>query len=189
MDDAKIIALYFDRNEIAINVTAEKYGRYCYRVANNILADRSDSEECVNDTYMNAWNSMPPKRPTKLAAFLGKITRNLAIDRYKRLNSEKRGRGQIPLVLDEMKYCLEYDTSLEALTDSMVIAEVLNRYLSEKDVEKRRMFLQRYYYFSSIKDIAHDSGCSESKVKMTLMRMREELRALMIKEGFTYEVR
>ena len=189
MDDERIIDMYFARNEHAIEATSLKYGRYCYRIANNILADRSDSEECVNDTYMNAWKSIPPRRPSKLSSFLGRITRNIAIDRYKLLNAEKRGRGQIPLVLDEMKYCFECDSSVESLTDSIVIGQVLNKYLSEKGDEKRRMFLQRYYYFSSIKDIAYDIGCSEGKVKMTLMRMREELRALMIKEGFTYEVR
>jgi len=125
MDDSKIVDLYFARNEAAIRVTAEKYGRYCYRVASNILPDRSDCEECVNDTYLNAWNSIPPHRPSKLSAFLGKITRNLAIGRYKRLSAHKRGKGQIPLVLDEMKYCLECAPPLDALADSMVIGEIL----------------------------------------------------------------
>ncbi|MBQ8524330.1 MAG: RNA polymerase sigma factor [Clostridia bacterium] len=184
MDDSKIIELYWQRSECAISATSEKYGKYCYAIAYNILGNRSDSEECVNDTYLRTWESIPPKRPSKLSAYLGMITRNLSIDRYRSMSVEKRGKGQIPLVLDEMRYC--FDTC-DDLVDSIAISEVINAFLKGLSDEKRRIFLRRYWYFSSIKEIAKDFGYGESKVKMMLLRLREELLMHMNKEGYSYE--
>jgi DNA-directed RNA polymerase specialized sigma24 family protein len=109
MDDSKIVELFFDRSELAISETSKKYGRYCHYIAYNILRNNKDAEECVNDTYLRAWNSIPPKRPNKLQTYLGKITRNLALNMLEKLTAQKRGKGQIPLVLDELGECIPDD--------------------------------------------------------------------------------
>ena len=113
MEDAKIVQLYWDRNELAIPVTADKYGSYCASIANNILDSREDAEECVNDTYLNTWNSIPPNRPNILSTYLGKITRNLSFDRFRHRHADKRGGGEIELVLDELGECVSGADTVE----------------------------------------------------------------------------
>lgn len=183
MDDKQIIDLYWARSENAIMQTANKYGRYCHYIAFNILHNDEDSKECVNDTYLKAWNAMPPQRPNRLSVFLGKITRNLSLDRYKRYNAEKRGYGQITYVLDELKACVPADDNVEQIVDDVVLTEVLNRFLASLPAETRIIFMRRYWYFCSIKDIAADLKVSESKVKMSLLRSRDKLRHLLEREG------
>ena len=114
MDDKRIVDLYWERSETAISETAKKYGRYCHYIAFNVLHNDEDSEECVNDTYLNAWNSMPPHRPSVLKTFLGKLTRNISLNKYKQLTAEKRGNGQMPLIIDELHECLPATESTES---------------------------------------------------------------------------
>ena len=185
MDDIQIVDLYWQRSETAISETSNKYGKYCHYIAFNILNNNEDSEECVNDTYMQAWNSMPPHRPSVLKTFLGKITRNLALDKYKYLTAKKRNTGQMPLIFDELKECLPNLDNTENIIDDIVLTEILNRFLSSLSVEKRKIFMRRYWYLSSIKEIAADYKMNESKIKMSLLRSRNELKKLLEKEGIS----
>ena len=184
MGDQQIIDLYWARAENAISETAHKYGRYCHYIAYNILHNDEDSEECVNDTYLKAWNVMPPQRPNKLSTFLGKITRNFALDRYKYNSREKRGGGQMPLVIDELAECVSTTDTTNHIIDDMVLVDCFNRFLATLPAETRKIFMRRYWYFSSIKEIANDFSISESNVKMTLSRVRNKLKQLLEKEGF-----
>ena len=183
MDDSKIIELYMDQSEQAISETARKYGRYCHYIAYNILHNDEDSEECVNDTYLRTWNSIPPKRPNKLQTFLGKITRNLSLNKYEKQSAEKRGSGQIPLILDELTECIPADRNSETLVEDMVIKETLDRFLENLSADARKIFVRRYWYMSSVKEIAEEYGLSESKVTVTLFRTRQKLKTVLEKEG------
>ena len=183
MNDQKIVELYWARSEAAIDETAKKYGKYCHRIAYNILFDDEDSKECVNDTYLNAWESIPPHRPNPLATFLGKITRNLSLNRYQRKNAAKRGGGQLPLVLDELYECIPAPGSEDQIIDDLLLAELINRFLSELSPESRRIFMRRYWYMSPIAEIAKSYSITQSKVKMSLLRSRNALKELLIKEG------
>ena len=183
MDDRQIIELYNERSEAAIWSTADKYGRYCHYVAYNILFNEQDSEECVNDTWFRAWNTIPPQQPSRLSTFLGKITRNLALDKYKYYNREKRGGGQAALVLDELNKCVPAADSTEQAVSDKLLVEVLNSFLRSLPAEKRQMFVRRYWYLSSVSEIAKDFGISESNVKVTLLRTRNKLKRVLEKEG------
>lgn len=182
MDDQQIIALYWARAEDAIAETAKRYGRYCYKIANNILHSREDTEECVNDTWLRAWDAMPPHRPERLDAFLGKITRNLALNRWEKAATTKRGGGQVGLALEELRDCLPSADSVESAIDTMALTEALNRFLAALPAETRRIFIQRYWYMRPIKVIAAELGVGESKVKMTLLRTRAELKQYLEQE-------
>lgn len=183
MDDQQILKLYNERSEAAISETAAKYGRYCHTIAYNILCNEEDTEECVNDTYLKAWKSIPPQVPNKLSAFLGKITRNLALDKYRFYNSAKRGGGQTALALEELLECVPAVDSTEHAVSDKLLVEVLNRFLEELPLEKRRIFMKRYWYLQSIQKIAGELAISESKVKMTLLRTRSKLKQTLEKEG------
>lgn len=185
MEDNKIVDLYWARSETAISETARKYGRYCHYIAHNVLHNGEDSEECVNDTYMRAWNSMPQHRPSVLKTFLGKITRNLALNRYKTLTAEKRNQGQVPLALDELHECIPGEDNTEHIADDMALAEIFNRFLGSLSTEQRKIFMRRYWYLSPVKEIAADYRMGESKVKMSLLRSRNELKRLLEKEGIS----
>ena len=183
MDEKEIMELYWARSERAIDETARKYGRFCHSIAFNILANREDSEECVNDTWLHTWNAIPPRKPNKLAAFLGKITRNLALKKYEKYTAAKRGGGQVPLALEELAECIPDPDSMERRMDDRMLADVLNVFLSGLSPETRRIFLRRYWNLSSVKEIAMEYGISESKVKMSLMRTRGKLRSFLEQEG------
>ena len=143
MDDAKIVQLYWDRNEQAISVTANKYGNYCTSIAINILGNREDAEECVNDTYMNAWNSMPPHRPNILSTFLGKIVRSLSIKRYKHNTADKRGGGQATVVLDEIAEFVSDTDSVEQEIDHRELVKAIDSFLDRLPTDKRSIFVCR----------------------------------------------
>lgn len=183
MDEKEIIDLYWARSELAIVETDKKYGPFCHRIAFNILFDREDSEECVNDTYFSTWNAIPPKRPEKFSAFLGKLTRNLAITRCRKKNAQKRGRGELPLALEELGSCVPDKKTTEEIYDSKLLVSALNRFLADLPGETRRIFLQRYWALSSVKEIASLYDISESKVKMSLLRTRTKLRSFLEQEG------
>ena len=183
MEDNQIIQLYFDRSEEAISQTAVKYGRYCHTIAYNILHNFEDSEECVNDTYWKTWGSIPPRKPKKLAAFLGKITRNLSLDVYRHYSADKRGGGEMSIALDELGECVSSWCSMDDYADEMLLVDTLNRFLASLSAENRKIFMRRYWYVSSVKEIADDYGITESKVKMSLPRSRNQLKAVLEKEG------
>ncbi len=185
MEDKEIVDLYWLRSESAISETRSKYGKYCYAIAYNILCNIEDSEECVNDTYLRAWNSMPQHRPSVLKTFLGKITRNLALNRYKVLSAGKRDHGRVPLALDELRECVPGEDNTAHIVDDLALAEILNQFLSSLSVDQRKIFMRRYWYLSSIKEIAEEYGVGESKVKMSLMRSRSKLKTLLETEGVT----
>ena len=183
MDDRQIIELYNERSEAAISETADKYGKHCRYIAYNILYNDQDSEECVNDTWLRAWNTIPPQQPNKLSAYLGKITRNLALDRYKFYNREKRGKGQTTLVLEELSECISDGNRTEQEIDVRLLVESLNTFLRNLPAEKRRILVRRYWYLSPVSEIARDFEMSESSVKTILHRTRIKLKHFLEKEG------
>ena len=184
MDDAQIVQLYWDRSEQAIPATADKYGNYCTSIAKNILVNKQDAEECVNDTYLNAWNSIPPNRPGNLSTFLGKITRNLSIKRYNRNAADKRGGGQLPVVLDEMLELVSDTDSVEQEIDRRELVKAIDTFLEGLSREKRGIFVCRYWYFDSIPAIASRFGMTENHVSVTLNRIRSKLRKYLTEKGF-----
>jgi RNA polymerase sigma-70 factor (ECF subfamily) len=153
------------------------------KIAYRILGDLQDSEECTSDTFLAAWNTIPPKRPENLKTYLAKLARNLSLNRYKTYTAEKRGAGQVPLALDELQECIPATESTDQIVDDIVLVDLLNRFLASMPAEKRRIFMRRYWYLSPITEIATDFSVSESKVKMSLLRSRNELKLLLEKEG------
>lgn len=180
MTDQQIIDLYFARSERAIQETHAQYGRYCYQIAYNILHIPEDSEECLSDTYLSAWNRIPPTRPSILSVYLARITRSLSIDRWRSSHSLKRGGGQLPLAIHELDGALGTGEDLEEQTIS---AQMLNTFLRSLPVTERDVFLCRYWYLDSIRDIARDFGFSESKVKSMLLRTRRKLKDYLTEGG------
>ncbi len=182
MQDKEIVGLYLERNEKAIKETERKYGAYCMSIARNILYSLQDSQECVSDTYLRMWNSIPPHRPQNLRAFVAKITRRLALNMYEKSSAKKRGKGTVQLVLDELSECIS-DGKGGDITQDFVITETVNAFLAGLSEQNRNIFVRRYWYMSSVKEISGEYGMGESKVKMRLMRMREELKDALEKEG------
>ncbi len=182
MDDARIIELYWQRNETAVRETKAKYGRRCYAIAYNILHDRSDAEECENDTYMDAWNSMPPHKPTALAAFLGAITRRVALDTWRKKTAEKRG-GDLTVSLGELEECIPSGKDIDERLTAASLAASINTFLYTLPETECNVFVRRYWHFDSIGSICARYGFGQSKVKMMLLRTREKLQAHLEKEG------
>lgn len=182
MDDERIVELYWARSEEAITETAAKYGPYCHYISYNILRSHEDAEECVNDTYVRAWNNMPPRRPNRLATFLGKITRNLSLNRHKTLHAVKRGGDEMALALAELEECVGGSDVEEAVEERRLTA-CIDAFLASLSRSKRRVFVRRYWYLSPIEEIAAEYGMSESKVTSMLFRLRKQLRAELEKEG------
>lgn len=180
MEDIKIVELYWNRDESAINESRTKYGGYCSTIANNILHSAEDTKECVSDTWFRAWNTMPPQKPDRLAVFFGRITRNLAIDRYRRDKSQRYGGGQTALCLDELGECIGEDSPIE---DTLELKELLNRFLRDLSEKNRNIFLLRYWYMMPVAEIANRNSISEGAVKMILHRVRRKLRDYLDKEG------
>lgn len=183
MEDHAIIELYWERSEDAISKTAAKYGGYCYTIAYNILSNNEDAEESVNDTWLAAWNTMPPRRPKLLAAFLGKMTRYISLDRWKNRTARKRGGGEVPLVLEELEECISGDDSVEKEYLQKEFAKSLNQFVEDLPDVERKVFLCRYWYMDSIEIIAERFGFSESKVASMLHRTRGKLRKMLEQEG------
>ena len=184
MDDKSIVDLYFSRNQDAITQTDKKYGRYCYSIAYNILNNKEDAEESVIDTYMTAWRAIPPRRPSVLSTFLGKITRHVAIDRWRARSAAKRGGGEVPLALEELKDCISGMQDVEMEYERKEVLKTYVKFLEALPTTERRVFLCRYWYVESIETIADKFGFSQSKVKTMLHRTRVNLRKQFAKEGF-----
>ena len=184
MDDKSIVDLYLNRNEEAITHTDEKYGRYCFCISYNILTNREDAEESVSDTYMAAWNAIPPQRPSVLSTFLGKITRHISIDRWRARSAEKRGGGELPLALEELNDCIAGMQNVEMEYERKEISRAYLKFLDALPITERRVFLCRYWYVDSIEMIAERFGFSQSKVKTMLHRTRLKLRKQLAEEGY-----
>lgn len=183
MDDETIVGLYWTRQESAIAESERKYGSYCRAIADNILHSREDSEECVSDTWLHAWNAIPPKRPAILSAFLGKITRNLALDRWKLQHAEKRGGGSVALALDELVECIPSGGGLERVLDEKALSSTLDAFLRTLPERECNVFLRRYWYSDSVRDVARRFGMNENSTKSMLFRTREKLRKYLEGEG------
>lgn len=183
MEDRQIIALYFLRSEDAISATERKYGAYCFSIARNILQDPEDALEAVNDTYLGAWNAIPPHKPQSLAAFLGKITRRISINKWQAAHAQKRGGGEIPLALEELSECIPSPMDPEQAFAGKELSALLNRFVRELPETERKIFLCRYWYLEPVKVTARRFGFSQSKVKSMLFRTRNKLKTELEKEG------
>lgn len=183
MEDSRIIEMYWQRDEQALTHTREKYGAYCHTIAWQILHSREDAAECENDTYLRAWNAMPPDRPHGLRAYLGAITRRLSLDRWRERKSAKRGGGEVALSLEELGECVSHPDTVPAAVEAGEVSAILSDFLRSLPSAECDLFLRRYWYFDSVAQIARRYGYSESKVKMTLRRTREKLRVALEKEG------
>ena len=183
MKDEKIVDLYWAWSEKAISETNAKYGRYCRTIAYNILADREDADECLNDTYLKAWNSMPKNRPERLAPYLGKLTRWLSLTRLRENNRLKSGGGELPLVLDELDEILDSGTDIQKELEIRELNLAIRILLDGLDQEERDIFLSRYWYVASVREIAEKYGYTESKVSTMLHRTRKKLLRQLKEEG------
>lgn len=182
MDDASIIALYFDRNEQAIRETADRFGTACMSNAMHILGSREEAEECVNDTYFELWRSIPPQRPEHLTAFILTVVRHLAMNRIKHRQAKKRGGTSVQLALEELDNILPAEDDVEGQAERNVTADAINHFLGTLTKEQRILFLRRYWHFQTPKEIAAALNLSESNVRVTLMRLRTKLKEFLEKE-------
>lgn len=183
MEDSAIIELYFERNENAISETDHKYGDYCCAIARNILSSRQDSEECVNDTWLRTWNTIPPQRPRVLRQFLAKITRNLSIDRYRAETAQKRGGGQTELALEELQECICVNGDPAGLMEMEVLKTAIGAFLKQLPDRERSIFLRRYFYVEDFAEIGQRYGLKDTNVRLILSRTRKKLAHHLQKEG------
>ena len=181
MEDQRIVDLYWNRDEDAILHTQRKYGGLCQTIANNILGNPQDAEECVNDAYLKVWNSIPPERPESLLSFLSRVVRNISLDKYRFNRAEKRSRGA-DIMFSELEECLS-DESLAALNEDEGIVDAINRFLKTLDQENRILFVRRYYYMDSNEMLAKTFGMNDNTIRQRLFRMRENLKKFLEKEG------
>lgn len=184
MEDTQIIDLYWARSEDAIRVSDEKYGAYCFTVASNIVESREDAEECVNDTWLRAWNAMPPERPSRLRMFFAAITRNLSLDRIRERLACKRGGGAVLLALEELSECVSGSPEVEDTVIASALAASVNRFLDTLREPSRGIFLRRYFFFESVDEIAHARGVKPGTISVSLHRTKKALREHLKKEGF-----
>ena len=184
MTDDRIIGLYLERSEDAVTETQRQYGRYFTSIAYGIVRNESDAEEIVNDVYLQAWNTIPPEHPDSLKAFLGRMTRQLAIKKLEKNTAKKRGEGQYPAVIDELTECVSGDDS-EDIPDQIALRDALNRFLRTQPPEVRGVFIRRYWHMQSIADIAGACSMGENRVKSQLMRTRKKLKKYLMEEGFS----
>ncbi len=183
MQDFEIVDLYWARSENAISETDNKYGRYCRKIAMNVVGNDEDSEECINDTYLSAWNTMPEERPDLLAPYLATIVRNHALTLYRKLHSKKRGAGQTALALDELNDVAD-SSSTEDVVDMSLLSGHINKFLADLKTNERIVFVRRYFYVDPLSEIAAAMGMSEPGVKSLLFRLRGKLKACLAEEGY-----
>ena len=183
MEDREIVELYWRRSEEAIQASQRKYGGYCTAIARNILLNFQDAEECLNDTWIGAWNAIPPHRPVRLRLFLGKITRVLACDALRARNARKRGAGQVPAALEELSECVSAAGNLEEAVEARELEELVNRFLHTLPERDCNLFLRRYWYAEPLEAAAERYGLKVNTVKTSLFRTRKKLKAYLEKEG------
>ena len=184
MTDEAIVALYFARDEQAIQESKNKYSRFLLSIAERILHRTEDAEECENSTYYQAWRTIPPNQPRQLGAYLGKIIRNYALQNLRANNADRRGGGAVSASLNELDFCLPDTHSVEEALDAALLAEALNRFLLTLSKSTRQIFVLRYWYCMEIREISDIFSYKESRVKMILLRTRQKLLAYLEKEGF-----
>jgi len=184
MDDNHIVDLYWQRDERAINETEIKYGKYLHSISRSILLNDDDAKECVNDTYNDAWQSMPPHHPAILSTFLGKIIRRISIDLWRKRNADKRGGGELSIVLDELQECVSGKDDVETEIERQELKKKINDFILSLPVPDRQIFMCRYWYMNSVSEIAKQFGYSESKIKSMLYRIRNKLRKMLEMEGY-----
>lgn len=182
MQDEQIIELYWTRSQQAIQETADKYGGFLGKISWNILCNREDAEECVNDTYLRAWNAIPPTRPSAFQTWLARIIRNLSLDRWKQRQADKRG-GGMELLLGELEDCIPASQGRpDRVLEEQALADLIGAFLRQLSQENRRIFLRRYWYGEPVADIASGLGCGQGKIKSSLYRTRQGLRTYLEKE-------
>lgn len=184
MEDSKIVELYLQKNENAIKETEIKYGAYCFAIADNILHNREDSEECVNDTWLKTWNAIPPQKPIKLQMFLAKITRNLSFNRFNTRSAKKRGGGEIIFVLEELAECLACESDIASEYETQELGQCLRRFVRSLPERDGNIFVRRYFFTETIAEIATKYGLTENNIAVILSRTRNKLRKHLKKEGF-----
>ena len=184
MEDSCIVDLYWKRSQNAISETSKKYSKYCYSIAYNILYNAEDADEAVNDTYLGAWNSIPPHRPTVLSTYLGKITRRVSINKLNERKADKRGGGEIFIALDELSDCIPSKGRVEEVVEQKELIHDINNFLAQTQKDDRDIFVLRYWFVMPIRDISIKLNMSESKIKSVLFRMRKKLNKFLKKEGY-----
>ncbi len=185
MEDKKIVDLYWARSQRAIEETSKKFGHYLKSVSFNILRNNEDASECVNDTYLKAWNSMPNARPYYLKGFLSKITRNISLDLYKKNNALKRGKGEVEITIDELSEIISSGNNIDEKIDEMYILDIINKFLDNLGREKRKIFLMRYFYINSIEEISKNLNMSKNSITTILFRLRNDLKKELEKGGIS----
>ena len=185
VEDREIVALYLARSEKAITATDERYGKYCRSIALRILHDERDVEECVSDVYRHIWSVIPPQSPSSLRAFLGAVTRHLALDCYDRRMTQKRGAGEVPLLLEELADCVPTAENGDTQTETIVIRDTLDRFLEQLPPAERWLFLRRYWYADTVQELARATDMRENAVSVTLYRIRKKLKTALEKEGIS----
>ena len=186
MNDREIVNLYWQRSEQAISETEQKYGRYCHRIAYNILESSEDSEECVNDTWMSAWNAMPDKRPERLGPFLARITRNLALTKIVRRTAKKRGGGEAELALEELDECLSSGWQLEMEIETRELSRAIDAFIGKLPEKEQLVFVGRYWFVATERELAKKLGMSRSGVAAMLKRIRAKLKTYLLTEDLWY---
>lgn len=184
MEDEKIVSLYWHRDEAAIRETEIKYDRYLQKIAYNILANHEDSRESVNDTYLAAWKSIPPQKPSVLSTYLAKLTRRISIDLFRRRTRQKRLSGEYAISLEELGDCVSGGNTTEEIVSVKLLADAIGIYLRTQPAEVRNAFIARYYFLDPVKEVAKNCGMTESKCKTVLYRARLGLKEYLEKEGF-----
>lgn len=184
MTDEKILELFFQRNEVAIAETNRKYGAYCYQIANAILNNPEDAEECLNDTWMKTWYSIPPAQPIHFRLFLAKIVRNISFNKYKAKYAKKRGEGELALVLEELEECIASQSDVESVFLAEELQETINTFVCNLPEKEGNIFIRRYFYLDSVKDISKRYHLTENHVSVLLNRTRNKLKTVLQKEGY-----
>ena len=181
MQDVQIIELYWNRDERAIMESDRSYGAYCRKIAMNILSSNEDAEECVNDTWHRTWNNIPPQRPNSLAAFFGRIVRNLSISRFRVNRAQKRFDG-ITILLSELDECVPARNSVENEFEGKILSEIIDRWLARLLKDDRVLFIRRYWFGEAVNALAQEYGCSQNQMAQRMMRLRKELK-LALEQG------
>lgn len=184
MEDTQIVGLYFERDEAAISETAAKYGAYCHGIALNILSINADADECVNDAYLQAWNSIPPQKPDRLGAWLGKVVRNIALNLWKKNRRQKRHAGMEQL-LNELEDCIPSPATVEREIEEQELTEVINTWLAALPKNDRILFVRRYWNGEAVAALARESGTSPAKMAKRMYRLRQNLKSMLEQEGYS----
>ena len=184
MQDEKIVELYWERNESALKETQDKYGKYLFKIAYNILSDNQDSEESVNDTYLAAWNSIPPQKPFALSSYLAKLTRRISIDILRKRTRDKRVPSEYTVSMEELENSLSVGDLTEHEVEVRYLAKLINDFLKTLPESECNLFIGRYYFSDSLKEVSRYCNISEAKAKMVLFRTRQKLKTYLEKEGY-----